>query len=74
MTNITFNVYWWPSTVTAADGESFHPALRSRKRILYWANVREDTEAKAYERARLALKDAFDAAEAVARSWNLTSM
>ena len=74
MADISFDVHWWPTTVTAADGESFHPAIQSGTRILYWANVREATEAKAYERAGLALKDAFDAAEAVARSWNLTSM
>ena len=73
MAKITFDQHWWPTTVDAGDGK-FHPAIESvAVGIQYWANIR-DTEEKAYERAALALKDALDAAEAVARGWNLTKL
>ena len=71
MAKITFDQHWWPTTVDAGDGK-FHPAIESvAVGIQYWPNIR-DTEEKAYDRAALALKDALDAAEAVASGWNLT--
>ena len=73
MAKITFDQHWWPTTVDAGDGK-FHPAIESAAvGIQYWPNIR-DTEEKAYERAALALKDALDAAEAVARGWNLIKL
>lgn len=73
MAKISFDQHWWPTTVDAGDGK-FHPAIESAAvGIQYWPNIR-DTEEKAYERAALALKDALNAAEAVAREWNLIKL
>lgn len=49
----------------------FHPAIRTRLTIQYWPNVSMATEDEAYEYAARALKDAYDAGNAVAQQWNV---
>ena len=71
MAKIKFDQHWWPTTVDAGDGK-FHPAIESAAGgIRYCPNI-SDTKEKAYACAALLLKDALDAAEAIARKWSLT--
>lgn len=49
----------------------FYPAIRRGTSVFYWPNITCKKEDEAYERASLALKDAYDAANAVASQWNV---
>ncbi len=50
----------------------FHPALRTAgTMVMYWPNITFDNEDQAFDYAALALKRAWDAANAVAREWNI---
>lgn len=66
---------YWPTSVTAADGKSYHPALtRGSERPFYWELITFATEGEAVEHAGLALKDAMDAANDIASQWNLVKL
>lgn len=56
---------------TSYGSGPFHPAIQTGKEILYWPNRTFETEELAYEAAALALNDAYDAANGVARMWNI---
>jgi hypothetical protein len=49
----------------------FHPAIRDGRDVWYWPNRTFMLEDDAYEAASLAIKDAWDAAQAVAKEWNV---
>ncbi len=49
----------------------YHPAIRCGTDCKYWPNVTFLTEDQAFDFAAKALKDAYDAAAAVAREWNI---
>jgi hypothetical protein len=61
------------ATVATSVGTKapFKPALRTGNSVMYWPNVSFDTEDQAFDFAAKALKDAYDAANAVAREWNI---
>jgi hypothetical protein len=66
----------YPTTVTALDGK-FHPAISRGSLvtpIFYWDNITCATEEEAYERASLALKDAYEAANAISRQWHMLKL
>lgn len=63
-------------TVASSYGPTnrmFHPALRTGKDCMYWPDVTFPNEDEAYSFAARALKDAWDAAAAVAQQWNIHS-
>jgi len=59
-------------TIASSYGAGpFHPALRTDKDCMYWPNVTFHTEDEAYDFAAKALFHAYDAADQVAREWNI---
>lgn len=65
---LTFFAY--ATSVNAPEGK-FHPAIRSGTKVWFWTNITCGTEQEAYERASLALADAFAAANSISREWNM---
>jgi len=66
----------YATSVTAEDGK-FHPAISKNgltSPIYYWEKVKYATEDEAHEHASLALKEAYDAANAVSRAWNVVTL
>ena len=59
------------SHATSYGQGPFHPAIQAYKTVHYWPNVTFHTEDEAYAFAAKALKDAYDAAAAVAQEWNI---
>lgn len=49
----------------------FHPAIQSDSGVWYWPNITKATEQEAYEHAALALKEAYNAANAISQCWNV---
>lgn len=69
---IEFTAY--ATTVAAVDGK-FHPAVQVGSAApKYWPNIKFATEEEAYEHAGLALKDAYEAANAISRAWNVVAL
>lgn len=56
---------------TSIGSGPFKPAIQTGNDIMYWPNISFDNEDQAYEFAAKALKDAYDAANAVAQEWNI---
>lgn len=59
------------TTATSIGTGPFKPAIRTGVDVMYWPNISFDDEDKAYNFAAKALKDAYDAANAVAQEWNI---
>lgn len=49
----------------------YHPAIRTGKDVMYWPNITFATEDEAYAWAAKSLYHAYDAADQVAREWNI---
>ena len=74
---IDFNSATYATSVTAACGTKYHPAIQRGGAlgvIHYWDNITCATEQEAYDRASLALADALDAANQIVRQWHLLKL
>ena len=66
---------FWATSVTAADGVTFHPAVQSRQGgIRYWPNIRFATEHEAYTHAQHAIMDVMVQANSVTNGWNVVKL
>lgn len=65
--------YLVPTTVSDGQGK-FHPGVKHGLEIHYWPNIKCSNEDMAYERARMAINDAREAANSVISQWNVISM